>query len=233
MCATKSPVPSGTPPVPAAAASSKSADVPAQAGTAATASPGGATLPAAPTSTAYGGAPSQPPAPAMQAMPAGSGADSGAGSGGGAEAGIEAVADSLSASADILHERIMHAIGQRQSGPATAGSADQLAHGITQEAAQALFDQEVLLRQSANHLYVQAAVLASAGLDSVRQELMDVTATARDTLRHVAKVQTLVALTADLVTLAGAIAAGQPAKWPAAIRQVREHVNTLRNSGQT
>jgi len=150
----------------------------------------------------------------------------------GIEAGVAALADSLSACADTLHERIMHAIRQRQPDQAAAATTGDLAQGITQEAAQALFDQEVLLRQAANTLYVQAAVLASAGLDSVRQELKEVTASARETLRHVAKVQALVALAADLVTLAGALAAGKPAKWPAAIRQVRDRVTALRHNGK-
>ncbi|MBY0240720.1 MAG: hypothetical protein K2X55_15525 [Burkholderiaceae bacterium] len=148
------------------------------------------------------------------------------------------MADSLSACADTLHERIMQAIRQRPPAPpADTGqdpapdAAPELARGMTQADAQALFDQEVLLRQCANTLYVQAAVLATSGLDSVRAELMEVTASARDTLRHVARVQALVALAADLVALAGALAAGPPAQWPAAIRQVRDRVTALRQPG--
>lgn len=149
-----------------------------------------------------------------------------------APAGIEALADSLSACADALHERIMRALRQRQPGAATGSAEPELAHGITQEAAQALFDQEVLLRQSANGLYVQAAVLATAGLGNVRQELMDVTAMARDQLRHVATMQALAALAADLVTLAGAIAAGKPEHWPAAVQAVRGRFKTLHDNGK-
>lgn len=186
-------------------------------GATAAASPGGTATPAdAPAAAAPSGAvPSQPPAPATQH----------------AAAAIEAVADSLSGCADELHERIMRAIRQRPSGDA-AGTGDDLAGGITQDAAQALFDQEVLLRQSANSLYVQAAALAVAGLDSVRQDLMEVTAAARDTLRRVAKVQALVGLAAGLVGLASAIAAGKPGQWPGAIRAVRDQLKGLHNDGQ-
>lgn len=149
----------------------------------------------------------------------------------GIETGIAALADSLSACADTLHERIMQAIRQRPPADTGQDPAPDLARGMTQADAQALFDQEVLLRQCANTLYVQAAVLATSGLDSVRAELMEVTASARDTLRHVARVQALVALAADLVALAGALAAGPPAQWPAAIRQVRDRVTALRQPG--
>lgn len=230
MCPTQPPVPPGTTavpdtanaadPAPAAPAAHAThaatiAGAPAQA---ATASPAAA-MPAGPHAAADGATPALSPVPAA-ATPAG------------AEADVAALADSLSACADSLHERIMHAIRQRQPGNASTSPAGDLAHGITQDTAQALFDHEVLLRQSANTLYVQAAVLASAGLDSVRQELMDVTASARDTLRHVAKVQALVALAADLVALAGALAGGKPGQWPAAIRQVRDRVTAVRHSGQ-
>lgn len=149
-----------------------------------------------------------------------------------APAGIEALADSLSACADALHDRTMRAIRQRQPGAAADSVAQDRAHGITQEAAQALFDQEVMLRQCANSLYVQAAALTAAGFDQVRQDLMDVTAVARDRLRHVVKVQALASLAAGLVALAQAIVAGKPEQWPGAIRDVRGRLASLHDSGK-
>ena len=166
-----------------------------------------------------------PAAPANAAAPAGAVGTAPPG-------GIEALADSLSACADALHERTMRAIRQRAHGRDASADAQDLAHGITQEAAQALFDEEVQLRQYANRLYVQAAVLATEGLDSVRQELMDVTAMARERLRRVAKVQALAALAADLVALGAAIAAGKPAQWPAALKQVRDGFAAVHDEGK-
>lgn len=216
MCATQAPVPPATSSTPRAAGPGSPAQSGATSGAAA-AGPAGTAMPVtAPAAAMHSGAaPSQPPVPATQH----------------GAAAIEALADSLSGCADALHERIMRAIRQRPAGDA-AGASPDLADGITQDAAQALFDQEVLLRQSANALYVQAAALAIAGLDSVRQDLMDVTAAARDTLRRVAKVQALVALAAGLVGLAGAIAAGKPGQWPGAIRDVRDQLKRLHNDGQ-
>jgi hypothetical protein len=201
------------------------------------AAPGGAS-PAR--TAAAGGAPAMSATPdsrAMSAMAATAGtANTSAAPSAGATpppTGVEALADSLSICADELHERIMRAIRQRPPAGSAGRAAQDLAHGITQEDAQSLFDQEVLLRQSANRLYVEAAILATAGLDAVRHDLMDVTAMARDRLRHVAKVQGLVALTADLITLTGALTAGNAAQWPSAIRDVRTRLQSLHDSGKS
>lgn len=243
MCATQAPVPPPSQPGTSSAPTPTASDAGSHPPSATPAPPrtdvsasghGGSIAPAVPDAAAHGAAltpwaaatPDTSSTPTTPTTPLG------------IEAGIAALADSLSACADTLHERIMQAIRQRPPAPpADAGeepaqdAAQDLDQGITQNSAQALFDQEVLLRQSANTLYVQAAVLATSGLDSVRAELMDVTASARDTLRHVARVQALVALAADLVTLAGALAAGKPAQWPAAIRQVRDRITALRQPG--
>ena len=62
---------------------------------------------------------------------------------------LETLADSLSASADALHARLMRAI--RQKMPGTSEPA------ISRAAAQALFANEVTLRQHALGLYLEAA----------------------------------------------------------------------------
>jgi hypothetical protein len=103
---------------------------------------------------------------------------------------------------------------------------------VTQDAVQALFEQEVALRQSANHLYVDAATLAAAGLGDARQALMDVTAAARDQLKRAARLQDLAALAAGLAALGGAIAAGKPSQLPAAVKNVRNSIAALHGAKQ-
>ena len=61
---------------------------------------------------------------------------------------IEALADSLSASADALHTRLMRDIRQK---PPT----------VAQTVAQALFENEVALRQRANSLYLDCLLYTS------------------------------------------------------------------------
>lgn len=134
-----------------------------------------------------------------------------------AAADIETLADSISACADALHARIMKAIRAHPPGGAPEGA------GITHGAAQALFDQEVELRQHANRLYVQAARLAAAGLGTARQDLLDLAAVARRRIRQADLVKDLAGVAAGVLGLAAAIAAGKPEKLPAAIRDLRGH----------
>ncbi|SFU80557.1 hypothetical protein [Pseudoduganella namucuonensis] len=129
---------------------------------------------------------------------------------------IATLADSISACADELHARIMKAIREHPPGGAPGP-------GLGHDAAQALFDQEVELRQHANGLYVQAARLAAAGLGTARQDLLDLAAVARRRIRHAALAQDLAGVAAGVLGLAAAIAAGKPEKLPAAVRDLRDH----------
>lgn len=201
------PAPSSEPLPPAAPASPRQAESSSPPMQAASSAPPLQAKPPAPQAHAAAAAPPAPTAP---------------------PGGIEALANNLSAMADALHERIMRAVRQHGHGKIPPG--DDLEHGITQKAAQELFEQEVLLRQCANRLYVQSAILAAANVDTVRHDLLVVTAVAQEQLRHVAKVQALVALTADLVTLAGTLAAGKPDQWPGAVREVRARLNALHDA---
>ena len=80
---------------------------------------------------------------------------------------IEALADNLSASANALHAQLMRAV--RSQAPGTG------LPGISQAAAQALFETEVTLRQRANGLYLDATRLAAAGLGDAGHQLLEVT----------------------------------------------------------
>jgi hypothetical protein len=117
---------------------------------------------------------------------------------------LEALADSLSASADALHERIMRAIRQTQrlegNGP------EGLSHG----AAQALFENEVALRQQANSLYVDAATHSLEGMGVTQQELLRLAADARQAIGRIERVKELAGISADLLAVAAAIAAARP-----------------------
>jgi hypothetical protein len=138
---------------------------------------------------------------------------------------IEALADSLSASADVLHARLMRAIRQR---PATATAPGQPAEpALTQAAAQALFDNEVMLRQRANGLYLEAATLAAAGLGGLQQQLLDVAAQAQEKIRKIDRIKDLVALTGELLSLAAAVASGAPERLIAPYEKLKQRVETL------
>jgi hypothetical protein len=171
-------------------------------------------------------------------------------------ADFEILADSLSACADELHLCIMKAIRRNPPGgparephddpttpaaltgqpprPATApggaaipinGNLDQ---GISHGAAQALFENEVALRQRANSLYVDAAVLAVAGLGAPQRVLLDLVAAARRRIRHASLLKDVIGITADMLGLAAAIAAGKPEHLPAVVESVKERYAQLK-----
>ena len=127
---------------------------------------------------------------------------------------IEALADSLSASADALHTRLMREL--RQKPP-----------GIAQATAQALFDNEVALRQHANGLYLEAAVLAASGLTGAQQQLLDVTARAQEKIRKIQHTKDLIALTGELLSLAAAIATGKPDKLAKPFETIKHHLEAM------
>ncbi|MES2263304.1 MAG: hypothetical protein V4724_32685 [Pseudomonadota bacterium] len=132
---------------------------------------------------------------------------------------LEALADSLSACADELHARIMKAVRNRGQTPH-----DALQH----EAAQALFDSEVALRQRANALYLNAAVLAASGLGAPRQELLDLVALARQQIRRIDVLKDLLGVAADVLGLAAALADAKPEHVPAAVADLRKQLARLR-----
>jgi hypothetical protein len=149
---------------------------------------------------------------------------------------LEALADSLSACADILHTRLMRAIRRSPhapeagatpapaSGSASAGSIDQ---GLSQGAAQALFENEVALRQRANGLYLEAAELAGLGLGGQQQILLDLAVQAQDRIRRINRIKDMVSLLADLLSLGAAVAAGKPEHLGPPVEKLRRHLADL------
>ena len=143
---------------------------------------------------------------------------------------IEALADSLSASADALHARLMRAIRQRPAATDATAPTDlgqQAEPAITQAAAQALFENEVILRQRANGLYLEAATLAAAGLGGLQQQLLDVAAQAQEKIRKIDRIKDLIALTGELLSLAAAVASGAPERLVAPYEKLKVRVEGL------
>ncbi len=154
-------------------------------------------------------------------------------------ADIEALADSLSACANELHQRIMRAI--RRNGQGRVGgdedegaddgdeAGDGAASGITQADAQALFDQEVALRQSANSLYVDSARLAVAGLAVPGQQLLSLAARARETIRRIDRAKEIAGIAGSLIGVAAAILSAHPQNLATALETLDEHLDALKD----
>ncbi|MBA5636021.1 hypothetical protein H3H37_03025 [Duganella sp. LX20W] len=147
---------------------------------------------------------------------------------------IEALAERLSACADALHARLMKAIrAATTAAPAPAGpqpargaSIDQ---GLSQGAAQALFENEVALRQRANGLYLDAATLAASGLAGAEQQLLALTAQAAERIRTLDRLRDLIDLAAELLQLGAAVASGAPEHLAAPLEKIKQHLADLNN----
>ncbi len=131
---------------------------------------------------------------------------------------LETLADSLSASADELHERIMRGIRQQQRLLGSNGA--PLTHG----AAQALFENEVALRQQANSLYVDAASHSLEGMGVTLPELLRLAGEAHDTIRRIDRVKELAGISADLLAMAAAIAAARPEHLAAPLESLKKQL---------
>ncbi|RFP15886.1 MULTISPECIES: hypothetical protein [unclassified Duganella] len=131
---------------------------------------------------------------------------------------IEALGDSLSASADALHAQLMRALRKRAPGSAPV---------MTQGTAQALFENEVLLRQRANSLYLDSAKLAASGLGGAQQQLLEQTRRAQDTVARIDKVKDLVDLSAELLSLGAAVASGKPERIVTPLEKLKHHLDAL------
>jgi len=143
---------------------------------------------------------------------------------------IEALADSLVACADELHTRLMRAIraAPPPAAPAAPSAPGNLELGLSQGAAQALFENEVALRQRANGLYLDAATLAATGLDGQQHQLLDLTAQAQEKIRKINRLRDLIDITGELLALGAAVASGQPEHLAAPLEKIRHHLAALK-----
>ncbi len=112
---------------------------------------------------------------------------------------IEQLADQISAAADALHTRLLRAIRKGEA-----------AGGIDQESAQAMFEQEVALRQQANGLYTDAAVLVVQGLDASQQHIVALTARAGAQIATMLRIADAADIVGDLLGLAAGAARANP-----------------------
>lgn len=141
-------------------------------------------------------------------------------------ADIEALADSLSACADELHARLMRALRVPAPGAAPAG-VGAIAPPPSQGAAQALFESEVALRQRANGLYLDAALLAASGLGGAQQQLLALTAQARGKIGKINRLKDLIDIAAELLALGAAVAAGKPEHLAAPLEKIKHHLQDM------
>lgn len=125
---------------------------------------------------------------------------------------VEALADEITECADSIHTRLMQAIKNKE---------------IDQSAAQSIFQDETILRQRANSLYLDAAICVVEGLAETQEEMLGLIETANEKIKTISKIASLIDLIADLLVLAAAAYAAKPAPILAALKEVKADVAAL------
>ena len=128
---------------------------------------------------------------------------------------IETIAAELTKCADVVHERIMHEVKRKKM-------------GLHQ--AQLIFQDEVILRQKANGLYIDAANCVVEGLAETQKSLLTTIDTAKQHLKNIKDITAFIDLTADLIVLAAAINAAKPSAILAALKEVKEDVENMKET---
>jgi hypothetical protein len=161
-----------------------------------------------------------PPENAAAGAPAQAAGDQGSGLSTAAE--VEALADELTACADALHKRIMDEVRsyQGKSVPEQA-----------QDTARALLDDEQVLRQRANALYLDAARYIVAPLGKPQAHLIGLTADAAKKIGTIVKIGNGVSLVARLLGVAAAVATGMPAPILLAFENLKHQLDYMGASG--
>jgi len=128
------------------------------------------------------------------------------------------LADGLSTIADRLHERILAEI-RSYDGRSVPSQ--------VQDAMRRLLDDEMVLRQRANTLYADAAAFVILGLDQPQSRLVALTAEAAEKIRRIGVIGQVTGLVGGLLSLAGAVASGQPTPVVLALEKIHLHSTAL------
>lgn len=123
---------------------------------------------------------------------------------------VEALAENLTLCANAIHARLMVAIKNKQ---------------IDQCTAQSIFQDETILRQRANSLYIDAANCVIDGLAETQENMMSLVSAAKDKVKEIKEIEKFIDLIADLIVLSAAIYAAKPAPILAALKEVKADID--------
>jgi hypothetical protein len=116
-------------------------------------------------------------------------------------ADVAQLGDQLTAVADALHERIMREVNAYQGRPVPLAA---------QEAARKLLDDEQVLRQRANAMYLDAATLIVHSLPQSQLHIMKLTADAAEKIKHLVKLIDTAGMVGRVLELSAAALTGNP-----------------------
>lgn len=120
---------------------------------------------------------------------------------------VEALADKLTESAESIHERLLKAIKGKE---------------IDQSTAQLIFQDESMLRQRANGLYIDAANCVVNDLALSQKSMIGVVSTANVKMKKIKDITIFIDLIADILTFAAAAYAAKPGPILSALDEVKK-----------
>jgi hypothetical protein len=126
---------------------------------------------------------------------------------------VEQLADRLTENANESHDRLLKAIKSKEIEP------DQ---------ARAAFQQEILLRQQANSLYIDAARCIVQGFTQSQQDFIGTIDEANQRIAKIKKIAAFLDLLADILSLATAAYAAKPEPILASFKEVKQDLKNLR-----
>lgn len=124
---------------------------------------------------------------------------------------IQEIADLLSETADAMHEGAMAGIKARI---------------ISQEEAMDIAEQEQALRSQANSIYLAAAKLIVSDLDAAQSDLVEAINHAKGPLKRMEDINKFLSISADMISLAGAILESKPNEIIASLKSIRNSLTT-------
>jgi beta-phosphoglucomutase-like phosphatase (HAD superfamily) len=125
---------------------------------------------------------------------------------------VEEMADKLTESADSIHERLMKAIRDKE---------------IDQPNAQSIFQDEAILRQRANGLYIDAANSVITDLKQSQTSVIALVDTANKKIKRIRDITKFIDLIADLLVLASAVYAAKPSPIITALQEVKSDIEAI------
>lgn len=124
---------------------------------------------------------------------------------------VQQMATELQNAADAIHVRLMAAIQNNE---------------IEQPAAQSLFQDEALLRQRSNSLYIEAIDSVVKGLQDNQASVIKVITDANTTIQNIEHIKAFIDLVADLLVLAAAVYAAKPGPILSALNEIKNDAAT-------
>jgi hypothetical protein len=128
------------------------------------------------------------------------------------KAQVEELADKITGCADAIHVRLIQAIKNKE---------------IDHVIAQLIFQDETILRQRANGLYIDAANCVVIGLSGSQRNLIKVINLAKAKIATIETIERVIDLIADILVVAAAAYAAKPDSILAALKEVKTDIDEL------